>query len=301
MRLRPLSQAELSQTSPHLLDRLFAQDPGVWKLPESGPGIVDRIISGGYPIAVEMPSGRPRRQWYREHIEGVIQRDVREHLRIRSPDTFRALLANAAEQTSGLWNVSKLCGPLDISLPTATRHVDLLERMFLLERLYPWRKSRAKQLLQTAKMHLCDTGIACTLAGINRERLVENRALYGAFLETFVFQELIRQSSGAEEDKFNFYRDKKQHEVDIVIERGPDQVVGIEVKAASTIDRSYFSGLRAMRNALGDRFKYGAVLYEGDYPDNCVDDRLVALPIRMLWEYPDALDIPARTHQENLI
>ena len=295
IQLRPLSQAELSRQTPHFIDHLFSQEFGSRKHLGEDPKIIDRIISGGYPSALEMPLGRLRKQWYQKHINGIIQRDVRELLRIQSLDVFHTLLASAAEQTSGLWNVNRLCSPLDISLPTAHKHIKLLEQMLLLERLCPWRESKAQQLLKTPKMHLCDTGIACALMNVDFEEPKVPRSLYGYLLETFVFQELVRQSSGSGEERFNFYRDKKQYEVDIVIQRGADQSVGIEVKAASTIDKSDLRGLRRMRDVLGDRFKCGVVLHEGDYPQK-FDDQLFALPIRMLWESSDSVDASANVH-----
>lgn len=66
-------------------------------------------------------------------------------------------------------------------------------------------------------------------------------------------------------DAFNYahYRDKDQHEVDIVIEDRTRQTVGIEVKASATVSSSDFTGLRRMAEAAGKRFVAGVVLYDG--------------------------------------
>jgi hypothetical protein len=48
------------------------------------------------------------------------------------------------------------------------------------------------------------------------------------------------------------------------------------------VGRSDFRGLTRMRDALGERFKAGAVLYTGE---NTVvfGDRLIAIPLQGLW------------------
>ena len=101
-----------------------------------------------------------------------------------------------------------------------------------------------------------------------------------------MFQELRRQAS-CHDAPFDFfhYRDKDQAEVDIVIERGTLAVAGVEVKAAATVTRTDFRGLRRLKNAAGDRFAGGVVLYDGE---TCASfgDGLYAVPLRTLWENP---------------
>jgi hypothetical protein len=60
-------------------------------------------------------------------------------------------------------------------------------------------------------------------------------------------------------------------------------VVGIEVKAAATVGRGDFSGLRKLADACGKSFTLGLVLYDHDtlVP---FGDRLFAAPISTLWK-----------------
>ena len=41
-------------------------------------------------------------------------------------------------------------------------------------------------------------------------------------------------------------------------------VAGVEVKASSTVRASDFNGLRKLKDAAGDRFAGGVVLYDGE-------------------------------------
>jgi predicted AAA+ superfamily ATPase len=71
-------------------------------------------------------------------------------------------------------------------------------------------------------------------------------------------------------------------EVDIVLERDDGMIVGIEIKASATVKSSDFGGLRTLAEVCGDRFAFGAVLYDSTdvVP---FGDRLAAAPISLLW------------------
>jgi predicted AAA+ superfamily ATPase len=147
-----------------------------------------------------------------------------------------------------------------------------------------WHSNRLSRLVKTPKLHLRDAGLACSLLGLDASGLWKDRALLGQLLETFVFQELHRQADWSETPtRFYHFRDRDGVEVDVVIERGPLELAGIEVKASATVTTADFRGLRKLKEAAGERFKAGVVLYDGEA---CAGfgDGLYAVPIRMLWE-----------------
>ena len=107
--------------------------------------------------------------------------------------------------------------------------------------------------------------------------------MLGQLLETFVFQEFKRQASWNDTPvQFHHFRDKDGVEVDIVLEQA-GRVAGVEVKAAATVMKRDFRGLRKLREAIGERFAAGVVLYDGENIAG-FGDRLYAIPIRALWE-----------------
>ena len=162
----------------------------------------------------------------------------------------------------------------------------LLERVFLIERLKPWYSNRLNRLVKTPKLHIGDTGLACAVLGLDEKTLASDRNVLGQMLETFAYQELRRQASWNPAPlSFFHYRDKDQIEVDIVIERGPVAVAGVEVKASATVRPSDFRGLRKLKKIVGDRFTAGVVLYDGEVATP-FGEGLYAIPIRRLWETP---------------
>jgi hypothetical protein len=284
LRLHPLAQCEMAERPPRFLDVLFAGAFKARKAERLGKALAERIAAGGYPAALARSTPRRRTAWYRDYIETLVQRDVRDLARIGSLDALPRLLALAAGQTARLINISDLASPFQLSRPTIRDYVTLLERVFLLEELPPWHSNRLSRLIKTPKLHVGDTGLACALLDLDASALVQDRGTLGQLLETFVFQELRRQASWHEQEiRFHHYRDKDGAEVDLVLERGAGQVAGVEVKASATVTAADFRGLRKLKDAAGKRFAAGVVLYDGGTSAG-FGDRLYAVPIRALWE-----------------
>lgn len=284
LRLHPLAQAECTGKPSVFLDTLLTGGFKTASHHRLGAELAEKIATGGYPAALARSSSRRRAAWYRDYIETMIQRDVRDLARIGSLNALPRLLMLAASQTARLLNVTDLAAPFQLSRPTIRDYITLLARVFLLEELPPWHTNRLRRLVKSPKLHLCDTGIACALLGVNAKALLADRQLLGQLLETFVFQELRRQASWQEEPiTFYHFRNKDGVEVDIVLEAGGRQVAGIEIKASATVTAADFRGLRKLKEAAGKHFTTGVVLYDGEatLPFGA---GLFAVPVRLLWE-----------------
>ena len=282
IRLHPLSQGEIHSGVPTFLDDLFSGTFSTSNSRRLGEDLAKRITTGGYPAALARSTPRRQGNWYRNFIDTQLQRDARDIARISSLDALPRLLTATASQTARLYNLSDLAAPFQLSRPTIGDYVSLLERLFLIDRLAPWHANHLRRLVKTPKLHIGDTGLGCALLGISPPDLDENRNLLGQYMETFVFQELRRQAVRQERPiEFFHYRDKDRVEVDIVIERGNNEVAGVEIKAAETVRPSDFSGLRKLQKAVGPRFTAGVVVYDGEVSAG-FGDNLFAVPIRQV-------------------
>jgi hypothetical protein len=204
--------------------------------------------------------------------------------RISSLDVLPRLLTLSAGQTANLLNFTDLASPFQLSRQTIRDYVTLLTRLFLLEELPPWYNNRLSRLIKTPKLHLCDTGLACALLNLDTKALQTDRTRLGQLTETFVLQELRRQASGLDERiEFHHFRDKDRVEVDIVLERPGQGVVGVEIKIGATVRATDFRGLRKLQATLGKSFRTGVVLYDGE-TTLPFGDGLYAVPLRRLWE-----------------
>lgn len=283
LRLHPLSQCEIGDERPGFLAALFR---GAFKTATTdrlGNNLIERIVVGGYPVALARRTPARRRAWYRDYVETQIQRDVRDLSRIRSLDALPRLLELAASQTARLINISDLAAPFELTRQTIHEHVTLLERIFLLERLPPWHTNRLSRLVKRPKLHMTDTGVACALLEADVAALKADRTLLGQLLETFVLQELRRQATWRPTSvAFHHFRDRDDFEVDIVLTQGRT-VAGVEVKAAATVNDADFRGLRKLRDAAGSAFVAGVVLYDGSATIK-FGNGFFAVPVRRLWE-----------------
>ena len=284
LRLHPLAQAELAGIRGSFLDQLFAADFRIATHQRLGPELAERIVAGGYPAALARSAHQRRSVWYRDYIETLVQRDVRQLSRISSLDALPRLLALAAGQTARLINISELASPFQVSRPTIREYLALLSNVFLVEELPPWHTNRLSRLIKTPKLHMGDSGVACALLGVNAETLLADRPLLGQMLETFVYQELRRQAGWqAFPIRFHHFRDRDGAEVDMVLEAEGRRLAGVEVKAAATVTTADFRGLKKLREAAAERFAAGVVLYDGEATVG-FGERLFAVPVRTLWE-----------------
>lgn len=102
-----------------------------------------------------------------------------------------------------------------------------------------------------------------------------------------VYLELLKQSSWANEQvELYHFRDQHQHEVDIVLEYGDHQIIGVEIKASATIKPQDFFGLIKLAEFNPEKFKYGIVFYAGKdiLPFSQKEIKLYALPISILFQ-----------------
>ena len=79
------------------------------------------------------------------------------------------------------------------------------------------------------------------------------------------------------------YRDQNKVEVDVILENRRQQVVGIGVKAASTVRSADFVGLGRLAERLGDDFLAGIVLFTGT-ATLPFGPKMRAVPVSALWQ-----------------
>jgi len=125
--------------------------------------------------------------------------------------------------------------------------------------------------------------LLAALGGLTAQRLRRDRTQLGSVLETFVLGETLKLKGWAE-DRYalSHFRDKERNEVEIVIENGLGQIVGIEVKASATVTGKDFSGLRHLATATGERFVPGLVPYNHEQTVT-FGERMAAVPVSTLW------------------
>jgi hypothetical protein len=250
------------------------------------------ITRGGFPEAVGRPTARRRERFLDAYVDDLINRDVSQIGEVERVAELRALVRLLAARSGHLLKAAALGNEIGLPHSTIARYLSLLEMVFLLKRIPAWSRNLSRRATSTPKVTMVDSGIAANLLDLDTDRLVRPGAPFGPLLEGFVLMELSRQLTWSEERVELFhYRTRDQIEVDAVLENRRGHVVGIEVKAASTVRPEDFRGLRHLRDRLGDDLLVGLVLYTG-HQTLPFGDRLRAMPISALWEVPPPARLP---------
>lgn len=281
--LLPLSQSEIEGCLTNWLDTVFAG-----QLPQPGSSaraddLVGRVLRGGYPEVMSRSTARRRTTWARQYLDSIIQRDVPDVAGIERLDQLPRFLRALAQTAGQMCNYTQLAGQVGLDGKTAAKYVGIFEQMYLLKRVDVWARNRLNRVVKTPKLQFIDSGLLATLLDLTAQEVENDRTRFGNVLETFVFAELLKNTTTAEGDyRLMYYRDADKVEVDMVIENAAGQLVGVEVKATATVQESALRGLKKLSGLAGDSFKMGILLYDGDeiMP---LGDRIWAAPLSTLW------------------
>ncbi|WP_347271716.1 ATP-binding protein [Rhizorhabdus histidinilytica] len=283
IRLLPLAMAEIEGRTPVFLERFFEGKLGGQKDAIVGDDLVQLVLRGGFPEAIGRDSERRRQDWARSYLTSILTRDLRDIAEVEKLTELPKFVRLLAEHSGQLVNYSQLAAGINVNHRTGQRYVGLLEQVFLIATVQPWFTNALKRIVKTPKLHFLDSGLLATARGLTFDRVKADRRTFGSLLETFVFSEVLKLMTASDlRVTPHHFRDRDMREVDIVLERDDGMIAGIEVKASATVKAGDFSGLRALSDACGDRFAFGAVLYDNTdvVP---FGDRLAAVPLSSLW------------------
>lgn len=286
--LYPLSQVERHERHLNIIDWLLGGTFEHTTLkPLNRKELGDLLMEGGYPEAIAK-SPRSRGIWFASYIEGRLLKDFEtmHHAKGDYHTKLSALIRNLAGMTGNLIKYANIANDLSQDDKTVKRYMEILELMFIIRRLHPYVRNSAKRsVVGMPKLHFVDTGLACHLLGLKKSDTLHTSQFFGGLVENFVFCELLKHATWAEEDvSFYHFRDTARQEVDLVIERSDGKVVGVEVKASMTVKAEDFSGLSIFADYAGDKFLHGVLFYSGDkvLPFRINDTLFHALPISSL-------------------
>lgn len=280
--LYPLSQAELEGNRGGFVDSLFAESfdhEGI----ASPWDIFERVEAGGFPEPALRRTGSRRRQWFQSYLRTMVERDIQEISHIeRSPQLHR-VLSLLALRVGSATNKTSLANDAGLPQSTLSRYLELLQAVFFIQATPPWWTNTSSRLVKSPKHYFVDSGLMASLMGFDAAAMKADRTRFGGLLENFAANELLKQCRwGKVRPELSYFRTASQLEVDFVLEDPQRRVVGIEVKASSTVQESDLRGLRHLRELAGSRFVRGVILYLHDQV-TAVDRDVLALPISALW------------------
>ena len=250
----------MRQSSETLAGRVAYLEIGPVDILEAGAAGIDAQtlwVRGGFPESLLAQGDGPSLDWRHDFIRSYLERDVPMFAPRMPVQTLGRLWTMLAHQQGGLLNQARLASSLGVSAPTVTRYVDLMVDLQLVRRLPPWSGNAGKRLVKAAKIYVRDSGIVHALLDLESWNDVVGHPAAGPSYEGFVIENLIRCAGNRWRPYF--YRTHDGAEIDLLLERGGQPEMAIEVKRSSapTLDKGF--GIAC--DDLGLRKRY--VVYPG--------------------------------------
>jgi hypothetical protein len=284
--LHGFSQGELVGHRESFIDRVLSGERFLDHTSTLARGdYLDRAVAGTYPEALRRPAGRRRNRWIDNYVSRIVERDAHDVSHLQRIDELPLILRVLAARDSEELNLADIARDTAIPVRTLAPHLDLLETLYLVQRIPAWSTNLSKRAVARPKVSLLDTGLAARLVNVSAAGAAPSvqGAIAGHLLEGFVAGELRRQSGWAEEQvRISHYRDHAGDEVDIILETADGRIVGLEIKAAASVSGKDAKWLARLRDRLGRRFAAGLVLHTGA-TSGPLTERIAAVPMDILW------------------
>lgn len=186
------------------------------------------LARGGFPQTAAVESIQQAQRLLREDIvDKVLKRDMTALFGVRRILELEQTFLYLCMHDGGLLDMAELCSNLELKRPTVQNFIDLLEATHLIYRLQPF--GYGKDVLRAKyKIYLADASIAPAVL-LRGPQMLENAEILGVATETAVFKHLFThyRHQGL---RFSYWRNKKDHEVDVIVEGEPQFIIPFEVK-----------------------------------------------------------------------
>jgi predicted AAA+ superfamily ATPase len=202
--------------------------------------------------------------YYRDYFETYVQRDVRQMIQIKDLRLFRNFVRLCAGRIGQCFNASDIGNNLGVSSHTVKAWLSVLEASYIVYLMEPYASNIGKRLVKSPKLYFYDVGLAAYLLGFDSpERIFPDR-MRGHLFENMVVVELLKNRFNQNlENNLCFYRDMKQHEIDVLILHGSRFDV-VEIKSSATFTPDFLKGIDYLKRAAPDSLEKSYRVYAGD-------------------------------------
>ena len=283
IRLRPLAQGEVKKIAPRFIESAFKQSFSRSYTHYDRDALLEMAFRGGFPEPMILQD-RGRRRWHTDYISAILERDLKEITKIHRKNAMRELVNILAAWSAKFMDLSAIGSGLSIKRPTIESYINALETLYLVERIYPWTKTDYARVGKQSRLFMVDSGLMTTLLRWKMEQVRFDSDRSGKLMETFAFNEIMAQvEAGDGLYELFHYRDREKREIDFLIEREDNALLGIEIKAGSAIGKNDFKHMKWFQNNLVKNQTFiGLILYTGEFPAS-FGDNLWAVPFGLLW------------------
>ncbi|MCX5750204.1 MAG: ATP-binding protein [Candidatus Saganbacteria bacterium] len=186
------------------------------------------LIFGAYPEVFLLANRENKAEKLKEITDSILFKDLLMFEHIKKPRILVELTKLLAYQIGHLVNPSELAGALGVSRKTVLDYIDLLERFFIIQRVYPYEGNMRDVIRKRFKVYFFDLGIRNAVISDFRE--LPQRTDTGQLLENAVVMGIHRRLNYDHTlSEIYFWRDYDGKEVDLLI-KNQERFTAIEVK-----------------------------------------------------------------------
>jgi predicted AAA+ superfamily ATPase len=217
------------QASTKFRDTLAGRKVEVWLTPLMSADLIAfdktdlprRFLLGGLPPF--FLSAEPNEADFQEWMHAYWARDIQELFRVERRTSFVRFVELVLAQSGGMFEATRFAGPCEVSRPTITNYLGVLEATRVAHVIRPYSTRRSAEIVSAPKVYGFDTGFVCAFRGWSRLRSDD----LGELWEHYVLNEIQAQFPGTE---VRYWRDTRHHEVDFVVARPGKAPIAIECK-----------------------------------------------------------------------
>lgn len=230
---------------------------------------------GGMPALLPLSSDE-RWKWLKDYEYTYLERDLADLARLDDLQPFRKFQKISALRSGKLLNYSEIARDTSISVDTAKRYLEYLRLSYQVILLQPYYKNITSSVVKTPKLYWLDVGLLRNLSGFRGE-------LSGEIYETMVVAELIKWMRTSQRNgEIYFYRTRSGLELDILLQT-EGGIVGMEIKGRRDISGTDLRAIKEVAGGLGDQWKAGLVVYQGDKIEKIAEPNIWSMPSQRLF------------------
>lgn len=215
------SQVEKNEISAHFftpkIDKLIKLEQLSKLKYKTRKQIFEEIFNGGMPdIYTEVSE---REVYFKSYVATYIEKDVKKMISATSEMQFRNFMSIVALRTASELHYDMIASNVGIDVKTCKKWLSILETSGIIYILQPYMANISNRIIKAPKLYFMDTGLCAYLCKWPNADMLEKCAMAGAFFETYVVSELIKNFYAFNKDPKQFlfyYRDTDQKEIDLL-------------------------------------------------------------------------------------
>ena len=172
-----------------------------------------RMRFGWYP---GMPENTSEAEYYLEILQqNTFYKDIFALEQIKKPKVLQDILVQLAYSIGTVIKLENIAREVKTTSKTVERYLDILEKMFVICRIYPYSKNPANERKKGCKVYFTDVGLRNSLIKDHKELSIRNDK--GALFENYFIIERIKYNSNHEIfNNIYFWQNYRQQEVDYI-------------------------------------------------------------------------------------